>query len=106
MLVLIDAVTARRGIGLGELLLRLGAVDALLEHGFLLVDLELVLEVLQVARIATAAVGSAAGIVEIEFSIVTDFVADTTPEDELLAPAMADYVGRQRVERMTVRQGR
>lgn len=61
-LVVVDAGTARRGLGLA--LLVLGA-HVLLEDGLRLVDLKLGLEVVDVARQATA-VRAAAGIVEVE----------------------------------------
>lgn len=70
---LLDASVAGGGIGLGELLVLLGAVHALLKDGLGLVELELGLEVLR-----GAAVGMAAGVVEVE-RLIGHFITDVAP---------------------------
>jgi hypothetical protein len=60
----------------------LGAVDALLEDGLGLIELEFSLEVVEVG--VAAAVGSASLIGEAKAS-VDDFLAGTTPADESAA---------------------
>lgn len=66
------------GVGLGQLLL--GAVDALLEDGLGLIDVELGLEVAEVVAEA-AAVGAAAGVGQVE-TLVVDLFACVAPDDD------------------------
>ena len=82
VLVVDRAAGARRALRLGEhvVLLNLGAVEALLEDGLRLVDLELGLEVMEVVGVA-AAVGAATSVGELEL-LVDDLLARRAPGGE------------------------
>lgn len=80
-LLVVDRDAARGGLGLGQFLLR--AMDALLENGLGLVDVEFGLEVAQVVAEA-AAIGAAAGVGQVE-ALVMDLLACVTPMAPLLA---------------------
>lgn len=79
VLVVDRAARAGSGLGLGETILVLGlrAVNALLEDGLGLVDLELGLEVVSVVGVS-AAVGAATGIGELEL-LVDDLLTGSAP---------------------------
>lgn len=77
-LLLVEATSRGRGrVDLGQLVVGLGAVDALLEHGLGLVELKLGLEV-PGAVVVVAAVGVAAAVGEVELGI-DDLLAGTAP---------------------------
>jgi hypothetical protein len=81
-LVVVDAGAVRRGLGLA--LLILGA-HVLLEDGLRLVDLKFGLEIINVARQATA-IGAAAGIVEVEVFVhhLVTSIAPVSPTTAIL----------------------
>lgn len=73
------AASAGGALGLVQsvILISLGAVDALLEDGLGLIELELGLEVMEMVRV-TAAVGAATSVGELEL-LVDDLLAGTSP---------------------------